>query len=205
LSAENHSIRDQECAMSSRIRFTTARQVFDTFATAATDILTQPTDEAPLVFIRKLALSDRPIDAIAFCAYLLPRREAVWWACQCVRAIQGDAVGEDAAMKAAEAWVRDPEESMQRAALGLGASGHVRAATTWLAKAAGWSGGSIAPPGLAPVPPPPHLTAKAALAAIVLAMAKAGTRSQAGWIEACTEACIRFADGGDAKPRLLPR
>jgi hypothetical protein len=167
--------------MSSRIRFTTARQVFDTFATAATDILTQPTDEAPLVFIRKLALSDRPIDAIAFCAYLLPRREAVWWACQCVRAIQGDAVGEDAAMKAAEAWVRDPEESMQRAALGLGASGHVRAATTWLAKA------------------------KAALAAIVLAMAKAGTRSQAGWIEACTEACIRFADGGDAKPRLLPR
>jgi hypothetical protein len=205
MSAEEHPIREQESAMSSRIRFTTARQVFDTFATAATDIATQPTDEAPLIFIRKLALSDRPIDAIAFCAYLLPRREAVWWACQCVRAIQGEAVGEDAAMKAAEAWVRDPEESMQRAALGLGASGNVRAATTWLAKAAGWSGGSIAPPGLAPVPPPPHLTAKAALAAIVLAMAKAGTRSQAGWIEACTEACIRFADGGDAKPRLLPR
>src|SRR5579864_5208390 len=158
--------------MSSLVRFTTARQIFDTFATASADIETPPSDEAPLVFVRKLALSRRPIEAIAFCAYLLPRREAVWWACQCVRAIEGDAIGGDAALTAAEAWVRDPEEATQRAALELGVSANTRAATTWLAKSAGWSGGNMAAAGLPPIFAPPHLTAKAVFAALVLAMAK---------------------------------
>jgi hypothetical protein len=26
---------------------------------------------------------------VAFCAYLLPRREAVWWACGCTRSFLG--------------------------------------------------------------------------------------------------------------------
>jgi len=188
--------------MSSRLRFTSAQQIFDTFPTAADDITTLPANEAPLDFARKLARSSRPIEAIAFCAYLLPRREAVWWACQCVRAIQGDQAGVDAALKAAEGWVREPEEATRRAALDLGASSHRRAATTWLARAAGWSGGDMAAAGLAPTPAPPHLTAKAVLAAIVLAMAKAGAGSQVAWTAACTDACIRFAEGGDARPRL---
>jgi hypothetical protein len=188
--------------MSSRIRFTTARQIFDTFAAASADIATQPTDDPPLTFVRKLTKSDRPVDAIVFSAYLLPRREAVWWACQCVRAIEGEPIAEDAALKAAEAWVRDPEESTRRAALDLGASGNVRTSTTWLAKSAGWSGGDIAASGHAPISAPAHLTAKAVVAAIVLAMAKAGTRNQGRWIEACAEACICFADGGDARPRV---
>ncbi|MGA2792619.1 MAG: hypothetical protein ABSE69_03665 [Roseiarcus sp.] len=189
--------------MSSRLRFTSARQIFDTFQTASDDIATQPTGEEPLTFVRKLAQSQRPIEAVAFCAYLLPRREAVWWACQCVRAIQGDQAGADAALKAAEAWVREPEESTRRSALDIGVSGNKRAATTWLARAAGWSGGNIGGAGLAAAPAPPHLTAKAVLAAIVLAMAKAGARSQAAWTAACTDACIRFAEGGDARPRLV--
>jgi hypothetical protein len=188
--------------MSSRLRFTSARQIFDTFETASDDIATQPADEAPLAFVRKLARSSRPIEAVAFCAYLLPRREAVWWACQCVRAIQDEPAGGDAALKAAEAWVREPEEATRRAALDLGVSGDKRAATTWLAHAAGWSGGDMAAAGLTPVPAPTHLTAKAVLAAIVLAMAKAGARSQSAWTAACIEACIRFAEGGDARPRL---
>jgi hypothetical protein len=189
--------------MSYRLRFTSARQIFDTFLTASDDIATQPADEEPLAFVRKLAQSPRPIEAIAFCAYLLPRREAVWWACQCVRAIQGEQAGADVALKAAEAWVREPEEATRRAALDIGASGNRRAATTWLARAAGWSGGNIGGAGLAATPAPPHLTAKAVLAAIVLAMAKAGARSQGAWTAACADACIRFAEGGDARPRLV--
>ena len=165
--------------MSSRLRFTSARQIFDTFQSASDDIATPPANEAPLDFARKLARSSRPIEAVAFCAYLLPRREAVWWACQCVRAIQGDQAGADLALKAAEAWVREPEEATRRAALDLGASENRRAPTTWLARAAGWSGGDMAAAGLAPTPAPPHLTAKAVLAAIVLAMAKAGAASRA--------------------------
>jgi hypothetical protein len=188
--------------MSSRIRFTSAQQIFDTFQTASDDIATPPANEAPLDFARKLAHSSRPIEAVAFCAYLLPRREAVWWACQCVRAIQGDQAGADLALKAAEAWVREPEEATRRSALELGVSGNRRAATTWLARAAGWSGGDMAAAGLVPTPAPPHLTAKAVLAAIVLAMAKAGAANGGAWTAACTDACIRFAEGGDARPRL---
>jgi hypothetical protein len=188
--------------MSSRLRFTSAQQIFDAFPTASEDIATPPANEAPLDFARKLARSSRPIEAVAFCAYLLPRREAVWWACQCVRAIQGDQAVADPALKAAETWVREPEEATRRAALDLGASGNRRAATTWLARAAGWSGGDIAAAGIVPTPAPPHLTAKAVLAAIVLAMAKAGARSLDAWTAACTDACIRFAEGGDARPRL---
>src|ERR1700722_2379112 len=188
--------------MSSRLRFTSARQIFDTFETAADDIAMPPTDEPPLTFVRKLAQSDRPTEAIAFCAYLLPRREAVGWACQCVRAILGEAGAGDAALRAAEAWVREPEEATQRAALDLGAAGSKRAATTWLANAAGWSGGNMAPIGYVPISAPPNLTAKAVQAAIALATAKAGARNHAAWTAACVEACIRFADGGDVRPRL---
>lgn len=188
--------------MSSRIRFTTARQIFDTFASARRVISLAPSDEAPLAFARKLAQSERPIQAIAFCAYLLPRREAVWWACQCVRAVEGKAANNDAALAAAEAWVREPDEATQRGALATSNSADRRAATTLLARAAGWSGGNIALKGGRLVPAQPNMTAKAVYAAIGLAIARAGAVRQAALTAACIEAGIRFAEGGDARPRL---
>ena len=75
--------------MKRNIRFSTARQVFEAFATAANDIETPPTSDDPLVFLRALLDGPTPEDAVSFCAYLLPRREAVWWACQCLRQIGG--------------------------------------------------------------------------------------------------------------------
>ena len=188
--------------MSSRLRFNSARQVFEAFGSARDDIATPPTDEPPLAFARRLVNSARPIDGVAFCAYLLPRREAVWWGCQCVRALLELQNGGDAALRAAEAWVREPEEETRRAALELGRVEDRRAPTTWLARAAGWSGGDIAASGLRPIPAPPHLTAKAVLAAIVLAGARSDSR-WVGWISGCADGCIRFAEGGDARPRLV--
>jgi hypothetical protein len=187
--------------MSSRIRFTAARQIFEAFPIASDDIATVAGDEDPLSFARKLLHSKQPFEAIAFCAYLLPRRETVWWACQCVRAMI-DPSGEEAALKAAEAWVREPEEATRRAALDLGATASKRAATTWLASAAGWSGGNMTDPSPIPVTAPPYLTAKAAMGALSLALAKVGALEQPAWIFACAEAGIRFAEGGDARPRV---
>ena len=187
--------------MSSRIRFTAARQIFETFPIASNDIAATAGDEDPLIFIRKLLRSKQPFEAVAFCAYLLPRRETVWWACQCVRAMIGPSV-EDAALKAAEAWVREPEEATRRAALDVGDTANKRVATTWLASAAGWSGGYMTDPKPIPVTAPPYLTAKAAIGALSLALAKVGALERAGWIVACSEAGIRFAEGGDARPRL---
>ena len=188
--------------MSSQIRFTTARQIFDAFPSARRVISLAPSEEAPLAFARKLAHSKRPIEAIAFCAYLLPRREAVWWACQCVRAIEGRAVTNDPALGAAEAWVREPDETTQRAALLAGDSGRRGAPPILLARAAGWSGGNIALKEGRVIRAQPNMTAKAVYAAVGLAIAKAAAARQGELMVACVEAGIRFAEGGDAKPRL---
>lgn len=188
-------------ALPSRIRFSKTRQVFATFVTATDDITAAPTDEPPLAFLRTLSMSPMPQDAVSFCAYLLPRREAVWWACQCVLALRG-AAGGDRLSALAEAWVRDPEEERRREALDAALGADPAFATTWLALAAGWSGGSMAPAGTPPVPPPPHLTAKAVRAAILMALARVGPQERARWLVACVEAGIRFAEGGDARVRL---
>jgi hypothetical protein len=129
----------------------------------------------------------------------LPRREAVWWGCQCVRAMsEGKA---DEALKAAEAWVRDPDEGPRRAALAIWEAGDRRAPTTWLAMAVGQSGGSVAPADAPPRPAPPHMTGVGVKCAVILAIAETPTRDQPAWVSACVEAAIRFAEGGDAKVR----
>lgn len=182
--------------MDQRIRFSAALQVFEAFPTVAEDIERPGSDEPPLDFVRKLLAPERRFESIVFMAYLLPRREAVWWGCQCVRTIGLPA---DEALLAAEAWVRDPGEETQRAALALGWSLDARRATTWLALAAGQSGGSIAAEGAPRVPPPPQATAIFVKAAVILAVARTPVETQRVWLLACIEAGIRFAQGGDAR------
>lgn len=190
--------------MSSRIRFTSALQVFDAFEPAREDIAAAPADLAPIPFARALVQSPTPEDAISFCAYLLPRREAVWWACQCLRALTPDLpAGGEAALAAAEEWVREPEEERRRTALATGLAADAQQAATWTALGAGWSGGSLAAGGQdIAIPPPAHLTAKAVRAAVLIGLARTDVRSRRASLAACVEACIRFAEGGDARPRL---
>jgi hypothetical protein len=183
-----------------RLRFTHARQIFEAFPAAAEDIRPPRDGDDALEFAFRLLRSASPIEAVAYFAYLLPRREAVWWGAQCVRALQGRAAS-DAALDAAENWVREPGEPQRLAALDVAAAASKRTATTWLALAAGWSGGNIGGQGAARAKP--HLTAKAIRAAIILALAEAGVRDPAPWITAFVEAAIRFVKGGDATPAPL--
>lgn len=185
--------------MSDRLRFSSARQVFEAFPTIAADIEVAPAAESPLDFARKLLAPGRRFEAIVYLAYLLPRREAVWWGCQCVRAMNGNKP--DDALLAAEAWVRDPDETSRRAALDLGWKRDARRATTWLALAAGQSGGSIAHEDAPHVPAPPQATALDVKAAVILAIAQSPPADQLAWLSACVEAGIRFAEGGDAQVR----
>jgi hypothetical protein len=182
--------------MNQRIRFSAARQVFEAFPTAAADISLTPVNELPLDFARKLLAPGRRFESVVYLAHLLPRREAVWWGCQCVRAL--DPL-EDDALLAAESWVRAPEETNRRDALSLGWKLDARKPTTWLALAAGQSGGSLAPEGERAVPPPPQATAQSVKAAVILAVSRTPTQTQFAWLSACVEAGIRFAEGGDAK------
>jgi len=183
--------------MSSRIRFASARNVFEAFPDLGRILAPPADDPAPLDYTQTALSSPRPTDAIIFLAHLLPRREAVWWAIQCVRAMLGSDA-DDEALRAADAWVRAPEDDNRRAALAAWNAGGQRAATTWLAFAARWSGGSVTPPNQDPMPAPPAACAQGVHTAVILAACAGDPLCVVDRLKACAEAGIRFADGGEA-------
>jgi hypothetical protein len=182
--------------MSSRIRFTSAASVFEAFP-ELNSIAIRPADDIdPLDHARTLSTSSRPGDAIFFVSHLLPRRETVWWAIQCVRALLSES-GEDEALRSAEAWVRTPDDENRRSALSVANACDRRQPTTWLAFAAGWSGGSLLAPDQKPVAAPAGACAMAANTAIMQAVASGDPLETSPRIIACAEAGIRFATGGE--------
>jgi hypothetical protein len=181
--------------MKRHIRFSTARQVFDAFATAAHDIETPPTADDPLVFLNALVTGPTPEDAISFCAYLLPRREAVWWACQCLRQIE-DSLSplEEDLIGTAEAWVKDPDEPARQAAAQAAGTAPRQSPATWVAFGAAWSGGSISGAGNPPVPPPPYATAQAVRAAVLTALANVNWRERRDYLNASVMSALKLID-----------
>jgi hypothetical protein len=104
-------------------------------------------------------------DALRLLARLLPRRYAVAWACQCGRR-QPLNEHDLAGLALAEAWLREPAESQQGAALAFAKAHRYQTIGAWTAAAAGWSGGNLNPDHERPTPPPAHLSAIAASAAV---------------------------------------
>ncbi|MEO6811368.1 MAG: hypothetical protein ABI353_19840 [Isosphaeraceae bacterium] len=109
-------------------------------------------------------------DALRFIAHALPKREAVWWACQCVRAVASDlAPAVASALDATERWVAEPnEENRREAGLAAEAAG-VGEPAGCAAMAAFWSGGSLGPANLPDVPPGDDLTGRGVAGAVLLA------------------------------------
>ncbi|MGE3804663.1 MAG: hypothetical protein AB7K24_08340 [Gemmataceae bacterium] len=113
------------------------------------------------------------VDAIRVAAYLLPRREAVWWGCLCVWQVHRSEPKPDSAeaLKAVVAWVREPVEERRRAAEEAGKKLPANDAAAGLCQAVFFSGGSISKPKLPEVAPAPHLTAKR-VASVVLGVSR---------------------------------
>jgi hypothetical protein len=123
---------------------------------------------SPRAAVDALLTRGHPQEALQLLARLLPKRYVVAWLCQCSRS---EDMPEDdrAGAVLAEQWVRDPTEPHRRVAYEFATGGGYRTLGTWLAAAAGWSGGSLAPATQqTPVQAPAHLTARAAVAAINL-------------------------------------
>jgi hypothetical protein len=184
--------------MMSRIRFTEASDVFDAFPSLQLYAPRPAAPAAPLDHARALIASPRPVTALAFLAHLLPRREAVWWACQSVSAILGGAAKSEG-LRLALQWVRDPDEALRREALAFAKASDLRAPTSWLARAVGHSGGSILAPDQPPVAPGPDACALSANAAVVLAATSTQPLMILPWMRECAEAGVRFAQGEDAR------
>lgn len=183
----------------SKLRFSTAQEVFAAFPAACQLIQAAPTTQPPLTFLRALVEAGEHKDAIGFCAFLMPRRETVWWALQSVQRMQPPGLPSDPGLKAAEAWVRDPTDETRRAALSLGESGHHASLGTWVALAAGYSGGSMV--ATHPVPCPPDLTAKTARIAVLTALGRVPEHERDAALRNCVEACIRLLDDESGRTR----
>lgn len=181
----------------SRVRFATARALFETFPQTVTKLSVGPTDDAPVTFLRNLSASEKLEDAVTFCAYLLPRREAVWWACGCAKSFLDDvAPTRSASLDAAEAWVRVPNEEHRLAALEVGTAGDSDDPLTWLALGAGWAGGTLSSHPKMPVPVPQYLTARAARIAVLLSAQRVKSTERASRIQARIAEGIKLAEAG---------
>lgn len=143
--------------------------------------------------IEQLAEAGKLVEAARLVAHALPKREAVWWACMCARAVPDPALKPEdmASLAAAEAWVRRPEERARRAAAEIAEKTSFKSAEAWAAMGAFWSGGSLAPEGMADVPPGEHLTGVAVAGAIVLASVRVSVERQ-------NERLLKFLDSARA-------
>ncbi len=113
-------------------------------------------------------------EAVRYLAFALPKRQAVWWACRCVRqgpltAVSAAPDPASVALEAAEQWAADPSETNRRAAGAAGESAGAGTPAGCAAMAAFWSGGSLAPEGLPVVPPADDLTARGVTGAVMIA------------------------------------
>ncbi len=154
--------------------------------------------------VERLLAADRGQDAVKLIAHALPKREAVWWACMCARAVPDAALlpPDGAAITAAEAWVRRPDEPARRAAAVAAEKTKFATPEAWTAMAAFWSGGSMAPEGQMAVPPPDHLTATAVTGAVMLAAVRHTTDRLKERLESFIVSARDIANGGAG--RLQP-
>ncbi|WP_145257910.1 DUF6931 family protein [Planctomycetes bacterium Pan216] len=156
---------------------TRAVDLWDPPGTTTGDALRLLTEEITAAdYLRALVAYELYYDALRFVAFGLEKRQAVYWGCLCYGSLFGPRLLPDEearALDAAMAWVRDPSESHRqragRAALAAGMS----TPAGCLAKAAFWSGGSIAPEGMPTVEASEYLVPKAVAGAVVLTVALA--------------------------------
>lgn len=127
--------------------------------------------QAVLPFLHQLIKHKLYADAVRLVAHALPKQEAVWWACRCVRMVEGKEtpLESQAALQSAESWVKAPTEENRRAAEAASEMATLAKPAGCAAIAAFWSGGSLAPPNVPVVPPGPTLTAQAVANTVLLA------------------------------------
>ena len=181
----------------SLVRFATAEALFETFPELSQKISAKPSEQSPIEFLRGLVTTGKIDDAVTFCAYLLPRREAVWWACRSARASSDHFAGDSAAaLLAAEAWVKEPDDERRQAALELGTRGHCDDPLTWVALAAGWAGGFLESGPHLSIPMPQYMTARATHAAILISASSVKRDQRPAYLQACIADGTRLAENG---------
>lgn len=179
-----------------QVRFSTVQDLFEAYPTAGEDVGKGDPGLQSLDFLRQLVDAQDWEPAISLCAYLLPRREAVAWGCRSLRRmVDHFDASEDRAIAYAEEWAEQPEEWRRTRALALGNRNNRRAATTWLALAAGWSGGSVMPPECEHREAPPEQTARAVRVALFVGLSRLPRETRDRIMTPCLEDGIQAVRG----------
>jgi hypothetical protein len=186
----------------SQVRFVTVRDLFDSYPSASADVGPAEDSMRSLDFIRALVSKKEWQPAVSFCAYLLPRRVAVAWACRSVRRMVRELRSDEERMLGfAEDWVAEPEEPRRRKALASGMMGDRRSPATWVVLAAGWSGGSVVPEEMGYAPAAPEQTAKAVRVALFITLSRLNREAIHDLMTACLQDGILLAGEGSVSSR----
>lgn len=124
----------------------------------------------PREFLSILTKREMFPEAVRFLAFSLPKRECVWWAWVCARKASGAKPEPPVktALEATERWIIQPTDDHRRAAMESAQAADVGTPAGCAALAAFFTGGSLAPPNVPPVPPGEFMTAKAVTGSIML-------------------------------------
>lgn len=148
-------------------------------------------------------------DAIRFLAFALPVREAIWWACVVTNASLPSRTDIEAAcLQKAAAWVYAPNDQRRRACLAAAEAAGLEGAAAYAALAVFWSGGSLAPEGMADAPAHPSLGAIGAGASILLALTSGEPLALRDRFWVAMQRGVDIANGGNGSlkndPPLTP-
>jgi len=101
----------------------------------------------PRQYLGRLLVHGIISEGIRFQAHTLTKREAVWWACLCLRSVNDPMrkPKQAAALKAAVRWVLDPSEPNRLAAGAAGKAASFSTSVGCIAMSVFWSGGGLDP------------------------------------------------------------
>jgi hypothetical protein len=126
-------------------------------------------------YVDKLCSDGMFGDVVEVLTHLLPKSYAVAWGYECLLALAQQSEpdpSEQAALSVTKRWLSDPSEDNRRDAVILADRLGMKGAGAWLAAAAGWTSGSMLPPGQPEVPVSPALAGDAVGTALKLAAAR---------------------------------
>ncbi|SFS03816.1 DUF6931 family protein [Sphingomonas jatrophae] len=180
-----------------KVRWTQARQVTQLMGVRDRDAPAEGV--APRAHCTALATAGELSDAVTFVGHALPRYESVAWATSQVAAARAHTPAEPAEQAVFDLvaeWVKDPNDSLRRAAFDAARALDEAGPEQMLGFATYYSGGSIAPEGVAPVLPKDGMCNRFASTAVVIAAGVAGERAAA--LQAALAAGEAVASGAPA-------
>jgi len=171
--SDSHTEPQDDTAAAANMRSPYAVKLFEKIPQIAEDMASRPVNETSPAFLKALLRGETPEEAVTFAAYALTPRYAVWWAHECLQAISDHLTDEDRAMLGlCAAWAADPDEPNRYAAMDAGLAAPEPGPGAWVAMAAGWSSGSIAPPDQPEVPVQPFMCARAVNGGVLSGLAR---------------------------------